>query len=151
MTDLDLLSLTAVESAQKLRDGEISPVELADAYLDRIESDPDETGAYLHTDRAVTRAQAQAAGTPTEENPFAGVPIGLKDLLSTKDMPTTCASRILEGFQPVYDGTAVANTRIAGLVSLGKLNMDEFAMGSSTENSAYAICRNPWIKPSAIS
>lgn len=144
MTDLDVLSLTATEAAQQLTDGSLSAEELATAYLDRIEGDTDDTGAYLHLDRDLTLAQARAAARPSDAQPFSGVPIGLKDLLSTTDMPTTCASRILEGFQPVYDGTAVANVRNAGLVNLGKLNMDEFAMGSSTENSGYFPCRNPW-------
>ncbi len=145
----ELVSLTARDAAARIADGEISAHELADAYLDRIESDPDATGAWLHTDRDTTHASVDAAmaadaGELSDGGRFRGVPIGLKDLLSTKDMPTTCASRILEGFQPVYDGTVVSLCRGAGLVNLGKLNMDEFAMGSSNENSAFMPVRNPW-------
>jgi aspartyl-tRNA(Asn)/glutamyl-tRNA(Gln) amidotransferase subunit A len=139
---LDLLRLTAHGAAELLASGEVSAAELADAYLDRIENDADDTGAYLHWDREATRAAADASADAGGH--FAGVPIALKDLLSTVDMPTTCASKILEGFRPVYDGTVVSNVRGAGLVPLGKTNMDEFAMGSSNENSGYHVVRNPW-------
>jgi aspartyl-tRNA(Asn)/glutamyl-tRNA(Gln) amidotransferase subunit A len=142
MTMADLTTLTATGAKELLSSGEITAHELADAYLDRIEADADDLGIWLHTDRSVTRAWADQAAASNAD--WAGVPIGLKDLLSTRDMPTTCASRILEGFRPVYDATAVQRCRDAGLVALGKLNMDEFAMGSSNENSAYAPVRNPW-------
>ena len=143
--DLDLLSLTAHGAAQLLADGQVSSAELADAYLDRIEADPDGTNAFLHVDRSATHASVAHAET-IEDDAFAvrGVPLAIKDLLSTADMPTTCASKILEGFRPVYDATVVANARAAGLVNLGKVNMDEFAMGSSNETSAYGPVRNPW-------
>ena len=149
MTDareLDLLTLTARRAGELLRAGEVSPAELADAYLDRISSDPDETNAFVHVDRAATHASVAHAETLASggDLPLRGVPIALKDLLSTKDMPTTCASRILEGFHPVYDATSVERVRAAGLVNLGKANMDEFAMGSSNETSAYGPVRNPW-------
>jgi aspartyl-tRNA(Asn)/glutamyl-tRNA(Gln) amidotransferase subunit A len=141
----ELVSLTARDAAARIAGGEVSARELADAYLDRIEADPDQTGAWLHIDRDATHAAADAAmQLPDSKTRFRGVPIGLKDLLSTRDMPTTCASRILEGFRPVYDATVVEQCRAAGLVNLGKLNMDEFAMGSSNENSAYQPVRNPW-------
>jgi aspartyl-tRNA(Asn)/glutamyl-tRNA(Gln) amidotransferase subunit A len=142
--DLDLLSLTGRGAGELLAGGEVSPAELADAYLDRIANDPDETNAFLHVDRAATHASIAHAETLGADKPLRGVPLAVKDLLSTKDMPTTCASKILEGFRPVYDATAVALAREAGLVNLGKVNMDEFAMGSSNETSAYGAVRNPW-------
>jgi aspartyl-tRNA(Asn)/glutamyl-tRNA(Gln) amidotransferase subunit A len=142
--DLDLLTLTGRGAADLLAGGDVSPVELAEAYLDRIANDPDETNAFLHVDRDATRASIAYAESLGADTPLRGVPLAVKDLLSTKDMPTTCASRILEGFRPVYDATAVALARDAGLVNLGKVNMDEFAMGSSNETSAYGPVRNPW-------
>jgi aspartyl-tRNA(Asn)/glutamyl-tRNA(Gln) amidotransferase subunit A len=144
MTDVDLLSLTGRGAGELLAGGEVSPAELADAYLDRIESDPDQTNAFLHVDRSATHASIAHAETLGAGLPLRGVPLAIKDLLSTRDMPTTCGSRILEGFRPVYDATAVALAREAGLVNLGKVNMDEFAMGSSNETSAYGVVRNPW-------
>ncbi|MCW2949224.1 MAG: glutamyl-tRNA(Gln) amidotransferase, subunit [Thermoleophilia bacterium] len=142
---LDLLTLTAAGAADLLTSGELSSAELADAYLDRIEADTDATNAFLHVDRAATRASVAHAETLGDAAGSArGVPLAIKDLLSTADMPTTCASKILEGFRPVYDATVVANARAAGLVNLGKVNMDEFAMGSSNETSAFGPVRNPW-------
>ena len=141
----ELVSLTARDAAELIDRGDVSAHELADAYLDRIEADPDTTGAWLHIDREATHVAADAAMQASAAGAgFRGVPIGLKDLLSTRDMPTTCASKILEGFRPVYDATSVQHCRDAGLVNLGKLNMDEFAMGSSNENSAFKPVRNPW-------
>ncbi|MCW2923133.1 MAG: gatA [Thermoleophilia bacterium] len=144
LADGELLALTGRGAAAMIAACDVSPAELADAYLDRIEHDPDETNAFLHVDREATRASAELAGTLDASVPTRGVPLAVKDLLSTKDMPTTCGSRILEGFRPVYDATAVALAREAGLVNLGKANMDEFAMGSSNETSAYGVVRNPW-------
>ena len=142
MAAISTLGLTAERAAALLDAREISCVELAQAYLDRIAADG-ETGAYLHThpDRTLARAgELDAAGRSGVE----GVPIGLKDLLSTRGVPTTAGSRILEGFLPIIDADVVEAVQDAGLVSLGKLNMDEFAMGSSTEHSAYRLTRNPW-------
>jgi aspartyl-tRNA(Asn)/glutamyl-tRNA(Gln) amidotransferase subunit A len=115
-------------------------------YLDRIERVDEAVGSYLLVDREGALAQASAidAKPARERLPWEGVPIALKDLLCTEGLETTCASRILEGYRPPYDATVVAKLRAAGLVFLGKLNMDEFAMGSSTENSGYQITRNPW-------
>ncbi len=142
--DLDLLTLTGRSAAKLLTSGDVSPAELADAYHDRIANDPDSTNAFLHVDRAATHASVAHAETLAGDLPLRGVPLAIKDLLSTKDMPTTCASKILEGFHPVYDATCVTSAREAGLVNLGKLNMDEFAMGSSNETSAFGPVRNPW-------
>ena len=139
-----LLSLTGRGAAELLSAGDVSPAELADAYLDRIESDADETNAFVHLDRAATHASIAHAETIGGDLPLRGVPLAIKDLLSTKDMPTTCASNILKGFKPVYDATCVSHAREAGLVNLGKVNMDEFAMGSSNETSAFGPVRNPW-------
>ncbi|MDD7968964.1 Asp-tRNA(Asn)/Glu-tRNA(Gln) amidotransferase subunit GatA [Actinomycetospora lemnae] len=152
MTGSELISLDAAELARRIHAREVSSVEVTRAHLERIEAvdGPAESGvhAFLHIDADGALAAAEAAdraiaeGTPA--SPLAGVPIALKDNLTTTDMPTTCASRILEGWRPPYDATVVARLRAAGLVPLGKTNLDEFAMGSSTENSAFGPSRNPW-------
>src|SRR3954451_3882218 len=139
---ISTLGLSAERAAALLDARELSCEELAAAYLERIEADT-ETGAFLHVHPELTLERARqldAAG----RSGTAGVPIGLKDLLSTRGIPTTAGSRILEGFRPIVDADVVEATAGAGLVSLGKLNMDEFAMGSSTEHSAYQLTRNPW-------
>ncbi|MGD9606474.1 MAG: Asp-tRNA(Asn)/Glu-tRNA(Gln) amidotransferase subunit GatA [Leucobacter sp.] len=148
----DLIRLTAADLAAKLASGEVSAVEAAQAHLDRIAAvDPAADGglnAFLHTDTEASLAAARsiderrAAGE--QLGVLAGVPLAVKDVLVTADMPSTAGSRILEGYQSPYDATAVAKARAAGLVNIGKTNMDEFAMGSSTENSAYGPTRNQW-------
>ncbi len=126
----------------------ISSEEVTRAHLARIEQVDATVGAFLHvdTDRALAAARAVdqqvAAGAPV--GPLAGVPLGLKDVLTMRGAPTTCGSRILQGWHPPYDATVTRRLLEAGLVVLGKTNMDEFAMGSSTENSAYGPTRNPW-------
>src|SRR5262244_1509537 len=128
--------------------GEISAVELTKAHLDRIDETDIGVRAFLHVaaDGALAAARSvddrRAAGEPL--GPLAGVPLALKDVFTTTDMPTTCGSKILAGWQPPYDATITTRLRAAGLVILGKTNMDEFAMGSSTENSAFGPSRNPW-------
>ncbi len=148
MSAAELIRWTAAELADRLRSGEVSSVEAVQAHLDRIaQVDPD-LHAFLHVagptalDRAAEMDRLRAAGEAPSA--LAGVPIAIKDVLCTKDMPSTAASRILEGWVPPYDATPVARLRAAGLVPLGKTNMDEFAMGSSTEYSAYGPTRNPW-------
>ena len=143
----DLTALTLTEARQKLDEREISAVELAGNYLDRIAEDDATIGAYLHVMHDVALAQATAADAAIAEGragTLTGIPVALKDVLCTTDAPTTAASRILEGFVPPYDATVVRRLRNAGAVFLGKANTDEFAMGSSNENSAYKVVRNPW-------
>jgi aspartyl-tRNA(Asn)/glutamyl-tRNA(Gln) amidotransferase subunit A len=144
----ELITLTAAQMAAAVAAGEISAVELARAHLDQISRTDVHVRAFLYVaeESALAAAEAvdhrRAAGEPL--GPLAGVPLALKDVFTTADMPTTCASRILAGWQPPYDATVTARLRAAGIVILGKTNMDEFAMGSSTENSAFGPSRNPW-------
>jgi len=149
MTDVtDLTELTAAQMAAAVAAGEISAVELTRAHLERIARTDVQVRAFLHVAQhsALAAASAidarRAVGEPL--GPLAGVPLALKDLFTTTDMPTTCGSRILGGWQPPYDATITARLRSAGVVILGKTNMDEFAMGSSTENSAFGPSHNPW-------
>ncbi|ALJ20285.1 Asp-tRNA(Asn)/Glu-tRNA(Gln) amidotransferase subunit GatA [Microbacterium sp. No. 7] len=143
----DLTRLTAADLAARLASGEVSSVEATRAHLDRIAAVDADVHAYLHvSDHALDVAadidRRRAAGERLGE--LAGVPLAIKDVLVTTDMPSTSGSKILEGFMSPYDATVVARSRAAGLVPLGKTNMDEFAMGSSTEHSAYGPTRNPW-------
>ncbi|WP_405375878.1 MULTISPECIES: Asp-tRNA(Asn)/Glu-tRNA(Gln) amidotransferase subunit GatA [unclassified Microbacterium] len=143
----DLLRLTAAELSQKLRAGEVSSVETTQAHLDRIGAVDGDVHAFLHvSDHALDVAadidRRRSAGEELGE--LAGIPLAIKDVLVTTDMPSTSGSKILEGYMSPYDATVVARARAAGLVPLGKTNMDEFAMGSSTEHSAYGPTRNPW-------
>ncbi len=140
---MDVLGLTAERAMGMLRARECSAEELAQAYLDRIAAHDGEIHAYLHVDPERTLAAARAQDASGADG-LSGVPIAYKDLLSTKDVPTTAGSRILDGFVPIEDADVVARGNAAGLVSLGKTNLDEFAMGSSTEHSAYGVTRNPW-------
>ena len=134
----DLIRLTAADLASKLASREVSSVEVTKAHLDRIAGVDADVHAFLHvSENALATAKAiderRAAGESLGE--LAGVPIAIKDVLCTLDMPSTSGSKILEGWIPPYDATVVAKLRAADLVPLGKTNMDEFAMGSSTENS----------------
>ena len=144
----ELTGLTAAELAGKIAAREVSSVEVTQAHLDRIAEIDDQLGAFLHVSGAEALVAAKAAddAIAAGEAPsaLAGVPLALKDVFTTVDAPTTCGSRILEGWVPPYDATVTARLRAAGIPILGKTNMDEFAMGSSTENSAYQVTRNPW-------
>ncbi len=142
----EALGLCALADA--IAAGELSAEQATRTYLERIERHNAALGAYLHVDSEGALAGAtevDAARARGEQlGPLAGVPIGVKDNLCTRGVPTTCASRILEGYVPPYDAHVIERLRDAGAVILGKLNMDEFAMGSSTENSAFGPARNPW-------
>ncbi len=144
----DLTRLTAAQLADALAAGETSSVEATRAHLDRIAAVDGELNAFLHVDRDAALAEAEAADRRRAAGEararLAGVPIAVKDVLATKGTPTTCGSRILQGWIPPYDATVVGRLRAAGMPILGKTNMDEFAMGSSTEHSAYGPTRNPW-------
>ena len=143
----DIIRLTAAELADKLAAGEVSSVEATQAHLDRIAAVDGDVHAFLHVNEKALDAAAdidrrRAAGE--QLGPIAGVPLAVKDVLVTTDMPSTSGSKILEGYMSPFDATVVARSRAAGLVPLGKTNMDEFAMGSSTEHSAYGPTHNPW-------
>ena len=144
----DLTRLSAAELASKLQASEISSVEATRAHLERIEAVDPDVHAFLHvaSERALATADAVDARRAAGDRlgPLAGVPIAIKDVLCTYDMPSTSGSKILEGWVPPYDATVVRKLREADLVPLGKTNMDEFAMGSSTEHSAFGPTRNPW-------
>lgn len=143
----DVTRLTAAELSEKLQSGELTAEAVTRAYLERIAHVDSEVGAYLVVNEAAIDDarkidERRAAGETL--HPLAGIPVAVKDVLVTTDMPTTAASRILEGYRSPFDATVVQKAREAGLVLLGKTNMDEFAMGSSTETSAYGPTRNPW-------
>jgi aspartyl-tRNA(Asn)/glutamyl-tRNA(Gln) amidotransferase subunit A len=144
----DVTRLTAERTASLIASGEVSAREIAEAHLARIEAVDERVHAFLYVDIEGALAAADAvdarrvAGEPL--GPLAGVPLALKDVLTMSGIPTTCGSRLLEGWRPPYDATVTARLKAAGIVILGKTNMDEFAMGSSTEHSAYGPTHNPW-------
>ncbi len=139
---------TAVELAEGIANGDYSAREVTTAFLDRIAETDGELNAFLLVDTAGALATADAVDAARREGralgPLAGVPVAVKDVLTTRGLATTCGSKMLQGWVPPYDATVTAKLREAGAVIIGKTNMDEFAMGSSTENSAYGPTRNPW-------
>jgi len=144
-----LTQLSASELGRKLAAREVSAVEVTQAHLDRISAHDGDLGCFLHVDAEGALAAAKSAQETLDKGeggPLTGVPIALKDNMSTTGVPTTCASKILEGYVPVFDATVVKKLKDSGVVILGKTNLDEFAMGTSTENSAYKLTRNPWDK-----
>ncbi|WP_334137511.1 Asp-tRNA(Asn)/Glu-tRNA(Gln) amidotransferase subunit GatA [Corynebacterium variabile] len=146
--DSDLTTWTAAALAEKIHAGEVSSVDVTRAHLDRIAAVDSDVHAFLHVGGAEALAAAEQAdkdiAAGNVASPLAGVPLALKDVFTTTDAPTTCASKILEGYMSPYDATVTKKIRAAGIPILGKTNMDEFAMGSSTENSAYGPTHNPW-------
>ncbi|MDO4911290.1 MAG: Asp-tRNA(Asn)/Glu-tRNA(Gln) amidotransferase subunit GatA [Corynebacterium sp.] len=145
----ELTAMTAADLAAKIHSREVSSQEVTQAHLDRIAEVDADIHAFLHVgaDEALAAAKAvdeSLAKGEAPASPLAGVPLALKDVFTTTDAPTTCASKILEGYVAPYDATVTKRIREAGIPILGKTNMDEFAMGSSTENSAYGPTRNPW-------
>ena len=142
-----LYSMSISRLAPLLARGEVSPVEVTEQLLKRIHARDHEINTYITVDDAGALSQARAAEARLrrgEAAPLTGIPLALKDVLVTQDLRTTCGSRILENFIPPYDAAVVEKLRRAGAVFLGKVNMDEFAMGSSTENSAFGPTHNPW-------
>ncbi len=145
---MDLTRSTAVALLREMNAGAVSAEEVTQAHLDRIERHEGQVHAFLYRDaeQALDQARAvdrqRAAGQPL--GALAGVPIALKDVLCTKGMPTTCASKMLANFRPPYNATVIERLIAADAIPVGKTNMDEFAMGSSTENSAFGATRNPW-------
>jgi aspartyl-tRNA(Asn)/glutamyl-tRNA(Gln) amidotransferase subunit A len=148
VSQADLTALSLEEASERLGSGQVTSRELTDACLARIEATDGRVGAFLAvTPEAARRRAAEAdarLAAGARRGPLDGVPLAVKDLFLTRGVTTTAGSRMLEGFVPPYSATVVERLEAAGAVLLGKLNLDEFAMGSSNENSAYRPCRNPW-------
>ena len=145
---MELFDLTALELGAKIKKREIGVVEVTRACLDRIGEQEKTVHAFITVtpELAIARAEAVQRGIDdgTYTGPLAGVPMAIKDLISTKGVATTCASKMLEHYVPVFDATVTKKLETAGAVCLGKTNMDEFAMGSTTESSYFGVTRNPW-------
>lgn len=146
--EVDLLSLTAVELSKKIKAKEVTVMEATKAVLNQIEKIEDKINSYVTVDKEGALRRAEEVQKLIEEGkltgPLAGVPVAIKDNMCIKGMLTTCSSKILENFYPTYTAQAVLNLEKAGVVIIGKTNMDEFAMGSTTETSAYGPTKNPW-------
>ena len=143
-----MIHQTAAQMADALAKGEVTSVELTQTHLDRIAAVDGQVKAFLHVDSEGALAQAKDVDARRAKgeklSAIAGVPLALKDVLAQKGVPTTAGSKILQGWRPPYDSTVVSKLKDAGVVIMGKTNMDEFAMGSSTENSGYGPTFNPW-------
>ena len=143
---MELRDLTALELGAAIKKGEVSTVEAARAALDAIAAQDKALNAFITVtgERTLERAEKLQAGAREAESPLYGVPMAIKDNICTRGIKTSCASKILGDFAPPYDAAVVERLARAGAVSLGKLNMDEFAMGSTSETSYYGPVRNPW-------
>ena len=148
MTQQEILSLTAVGLGKKIKDGAVTSVEAVKAVLEQMKAMEPELNSFVTIDEAYALAQAEEVQKRIEagelNGPLAGVPVAIKDNICVEGMKTTCSSKILEEFVPTYTAQAVENLIQAGAVILGKTNMDEFAMGSTTETSAFGVTKNPW-------
>ena len=148
MSSDSLIFKSATELSKELQAGTVSSAEILQAVFERIDAVDEQVHAFLHIDREDALAQAKASDerrTIGETlSSLDGVPVGLKDVIAVKDQPLTAASKILENYRSPYDATVVRKLKESGAVITGRLNLDEFAMGSSTENSAYGPTRNPW-------
>lgn len=145
---MDLMHLTAVELGRKIKDKEVTVEEAVTAALDAIEKKEEKVHSFVTVDREGALKRAKEVQSQIDDGtligPLAGVPVAIKDNMCTKDLLTTCSSKILYNFIPTYTAQAVENLELAGAVVIGKTNMDEFAMGSTTETSAFGVTRNPW-------
>ncbi|HLG27622.1 MAG TPA: amidase family protein, partial [Paenisporosarcina sp.] len=143
---MTLFNHSSSELQAMIHNKETSIADLTAEAYNRIEALDGDVKAFLalNKEQAMKQAEEMDQVPVSERGPLFGLPIGVKDNIVTEGIETTCSSKILQGFNPIYDATVVRKLREAGLITIGKLNMDEFAMGSSTENSAYKITRNPW-------